>query len=75
VAIRVATLAEAIEAAGLTVEGGGHPAGRHQPGPTHPAEGGGRSGPSDGWPPPRLRSVDPSEIPDTIPDDILDDPF
>jgi hypothetical protein len=24
---------------------------------------------------PRMREVDPSEIPDTVPDDIFDDPF
>ena len=75
VAIRVGTLAEAIEAAGLTADdGGGRPSGRSS-GPAHPAEGGGRPEPADNWPPPRLRSVDASEIPDTVPDDILDDPF
>lgn len=72
VAVRVGTLAEAIEAAGLTVEGGSHPAGR-RPGPAHPAEGGDRSEPGDDWPP--LRAVESSEIPDTILDDIPDDPF
>jgi DNA repair protein RadA/Sms len=79
-AIRVGTLAEAIDAAGLAADGttdGRHPSTRRSAEGAHPA------GPDTGapprrdgdWPVPKLRSVDASEIPDTVPDDILDDPF
>jgi DNA repair protein RadA/Sms len=79
VAVRAATLAEAVEAAGLTVERS-HPSGaRRAPGrpPGSPDETAPRPGavPTDAWPGPRLRAVDPSEIPDTVPDDLFDDPF
>ena len=72
--LRAATLADAVAAAGLAPDDAAppresagrasHPGSRPAPGDTDdPAE----------WP--RLRAVEPADIPDTVPDDILDDPF
>ncbi len=72
-AIRVGTLAEAIEVAGLAADGPAPPPGRRNGGGHHPASTDPESG--GAWPAPRLRAVESSEIPDTVPDDILDDPF
>ncbi len=72
VAVRVGTLAEAVEATGLTTNRDHPAAGRSGTDRRPPPE---RDDVGDGWPSPHLRAVDPSEIPDTVPDDILDDPF
>ena len=75
-AVRVATLAEAIDAAGLDLDRRGHPSGAGHPA-RHGSAGDGpaRSHERDPWAAPRLRAVDPSEIPDTVPDDLFEDPF
>jgi DNA repair protein RadA/Sms len=75
-AVRVATLAEAIDAAGLDLDRRGHPSGAGHPARQRSADD--ESAPSsrrDPWGGARLRAVDPSEIPDTVPDDLFDDPF
>ncbi len=72
VAVRVGTLAEAVESTGLTTSRD-HPAAGRSGADRRPAPE--RDDVGDGWPSPHLRAVDPSEIPDTVPDDILDDPF
>ena len=75
--VRAGTLADAVAAAGLLADGA-------PPRGEHPAQGPRRSAssaddgarrPAGRAGRPRMREVDPSEIPDTVPDDIFDDPF
>ena len=67
-AVRVGSLDEAVGVLGLRPVRRSHPAaGRSEAAPPAPPED------EDGGP--RLRAVGPGEIPDTIPDDLFDDPF